>query len=511
MLRRFNVKNFMSFSSSEDGKTEEFSMIPGRVRNLKNHIYDCGGNRLLKFAAIYGANAAGKSNIVKAISCMKSILLKNSTTGYFDSYSKIGGGNDKNTSYFEAEIVLSGKRYSYGFEVVLSQSRFVSEWLVELNNDNTEKILFERDIINSESSFSSEWMVSPELKTRLEIYLEEASTDSTALFLHTINRQKQKFYESFPEVLILQTIYNYFESSLVINSPDRPVYGRSFSTTFNKINKSISILNSYGTGVTGFSKVKLSIKELPQKLPSDIKVELLREFEKQIAIVSTNKMLLNENESELSSIKNELDNKIISPDLKEKIEKLKQKDELIKKQQKEIKENCICIRTDKSFFVICIEEDGKGSIGNKVYEIKLKHFDDNLFDYGEESDGTQRLWDILEVLLADKDKTFIIDEIDRCLHPVLTYKFIKDYIRLSDNKNVQLIVTTHESRLLDFDLLRRDEIWFVEKRQTGESDIYSLEEYNERFDKKIDKAYLEGRYGGVPVFTTLFPVEDDAK
>ena len=61
-------------------------------------------------------------------------------------------------------------------------------------------------------------------------------------------------------------------------------------------------------------------------------------------------------------------------------------------------------------------------------------------------------------------------------------------------------------RLLD--LLRRDEIWFVNKRNSGESDIYSLEEYNARFDQKIDKAYLEGRYGGVPVFDTVFPIRE---
>ena len=71
-----------------------------------------------------------------------------------------------------------------------------------------------------------------------------------------------------------------------------------------------------------------------------------------------------------------------------------------------------------------------------------------------------------------------------------------------------MIVTTHESRLMDFDLLRRDEIWFVDKDQNGASNIYSLEEYNERFDKKIDKAYLEGRYGGVPLFTSIFPIEE---
>ena len=59
-------------------------------------------------------------------------------------------------------------------------------------------------------------------------------------------------------------------------------------------------------------------------------------------------------------------------------------------------------------------------------------------------------------------------------------------------------------RLLD--LLRRDEIWFVNKRNSGKSDIYSLEEYSARFDQKIDKVYLEGRYGVIPVFHTVFPL-----
>ena len=68
------------------------------------------------------------------------------------------------------------------------------------------------------------------------------------------------------------------------------------------------------------------------------------------------------------------------------------------------------------------------------------------------------------------------------------------------------IMTTHESRLLNFDLLRRDEIWFVDKNRMGESTIYSLEEYNTRFDQKIDRAYLEGRYGGIPVFDAIFPI-----
>ena len=49
-------------------------------------------------------------------------------------------------------------------------------------------------------------------------------------------------------------------------------------------------------------------------------------------------------------------------------------------------------------------------------------------------------------------------------------------------------------------MLRRDEIWFVEKQEKGNSRLYSLEEYKERFDKDILKAYLEGRYGSIPEF-----------
>ena len=54
--------------------------------------------------------------------------------------------------------------------------------------------------------------------------------------------------------------------------------------------------------------------------------------------------------------------------------------------------------------------------------------------------------------------------------------------------------------------MRRDEIWFTNREKNGPTELYSLERYNERFDRKIDKAYLEGRYGGIPLFETLFPV-----
>ena len=505
MLRRFNVKNFMSFSCSKDEKTEEFSLIPGKVRNSKDHIYDYDNGKLLKFAAIYGANAAGKSNIIKAISCMRNILLTNSTIGYMDKYSRIGKGNETKPSYFEAELVIDKKRYSYGFEVILSQSKFISEWLIELINDDDENVIFERDIENNEFNIIQEWLDKPELKTRLEIYKEEASAVPTSLFLNTMNQKKDVFYENYPEANILKQVYEWFEKGLIINDPTKPVYGRSFATTIKKIDRAVQILKSYGTGVTGYTKTEISLMDLLIKLPEDIREDFNNEWQKRKAYSLEQNEALTKCENELDAITKDLVNEANKEYIQERLDKNQARLDRISHNMQNIIESSIGIRTENSFF---ISQDVEDDV--KFYEIKLKHSDDdNIFNYGEESDGTQRLWDILEVLLSEGGKTFIIDELDRCLHPSLTYKFVKDFFRLSNKKDIQLIVTTHESRLLDFDLLRRDEIWFVEKRDTGESDIYSLEDYNERFDKKIDKAYLEGRYGGVPVFTTLFPLEDN--
>ena len=73
-------------------------------------------------------------------------------------------------------------------------------------------------------------------------------------------------------------------------------------------------------------------------------------------------------------------------------------------------------------------------------------------------------------------------------------------MELANEREIQLIVTTHESKIMDFDLLRKDEINFVNKNKYGRSEVYSLERFSERFDKKISLAYLKGEYGAIPIF-----------
>ena len=89
MLIRFNIKNFLSFSDREDGRSEEFSMIAGKVRSKKEHLYEDGKLKLLKFAAVYGANASGKSNLVKALDFMQRIVVSGFPEGHTDRYCKV--------------------------------------------------------------------------------------------------------------------------------------------------------------------------------------------------------------------------------------------------------------------------------------------------------------------------------------------------------------------------------------------------------------------------------------
>ena len=206
MLKRFNVKNAYSFAARDDGRTEEFSMIAGKVRSKKEHIYDDGKLKLLKFAAVYGANASGKSNLVKAMGLMRQIVLNGLPEGHTEKYCKVDPENKNKPSYFEIEIMLGDKYYAYGFEVILSQSRFISEWLVELHADNTEKELFIRNIETGVCKFDGE-LGHKDLKERLEVYADDISDNDAVLFLSIMNQNKKAMYEKYKSVLSCKEIY----------------------------------------------------------------------------------------------------------------------------------------------------------------------------------------------------------------------------------------------------------------------------------------------------------------
>ena len=134
--------------------------------------------------------------------------------------------------------------------------------------------------------------------------------------------------------------------------------------------------------------------------------------------------------------------------------------------------------------------------------ICFRHEDSlSTYEFAEESDGTQRLFDFIDLLLTnDRGAVFVIDEINRSLHPMLSKHLVELFNRVHAQDKVQLICTTHEDALMDRELLRKDEIWFVERKTTEGSRLYSLDAFGDvKTETSVEKRYWEGRYGGVPV------------
>ena len=141
----------------------------------------------------------------------------------------------------------------------------------------------------------------------------------------------------------------------------------------------------------------------------------------------------------------------------------------------------------------------------KVTTIRLRH-SRSFYDFGfeEESEGTRRLFDLVDMLLNKReDVLYVVDELERSLHPKLTARFLELFMKFHEKDGMQLLFTTHESAIMDQSIFRRDEIWFVERGADNASTIYSLDRFKERYDKVLSKAYLEGRYGAIPVFSSF--------
>ena len=126
------------------------------------------------------------------------------------------------------------------------------------------------------------------------------------------------------------------------------------------------------------------------------------------------------------------------------------------------------------------------------------------FEIHQESEGSQRVIDLLPVFLELSaqvtQKVYVIDEIDRSLHPLLIRQLLEEYLsRCSTETRTQLLLTTHNVMLMDQQLLRRDEMWVTERDGAGVSSLFSFSEYKDvRYDKDIRKSYLQGRMGGIP-------------
>ena len=124
----------------------------------------------------------------------------------------------------------------------------------------------------------------------------------------------------------------------------------------------------------------------------------------------------------------------------------------------------------------------------------------------EESTGVKKLFEMLcpmiDILI--RGKVLICDELESSLHEALVHSLVNLFRQLEPEKFAQLIFTTHDTTLLDLNLFRRDQIWFTElTKDTRATELYSLAEIkNVRKDENVEKGYISGKYGAIPMLNT---------
>jgi len=135
MLINFRFDNFLSIN-----ELVEFSMVPGRTKGLQESLINLSDHKkLLKISAIYGANASGKSSFIKALLYARFLIVNGfqDKLVFTSSFNKNKPDNKRKESRFEFEIVVGNRTYSYGFSVILSERKFIKEWLYDVTDEET--------------------------------------------------------------------------------------------------------------------------------------------------------------------------------------------------------------------------------------------------------------------------------------------------------------------------------------------------------------------------------------
>lgn len=415
MLIEFQVANFRSF---RDRQT--FSMVADTLQqHMDTNTFDPGlamFPRLLRSAVVYGANAAGKTNLLRAIQYMQNFVVRSavtpaSTPHEFTPFTFSNKFRNA-PSTFEITFAHNGSRYEYGFSI--DAERVLSEWLVEHFHSRGRE-LFNRKFDKKRNEYI--WKYSSYLKGQRVSW--SAQTRKDALFLSTaaqLNSAK------------LLPIFEWFQKCLVvIVSP----------VTLNE-SLTLNVLQE----PEGKEKILPFLREADLGI-SDIVVDRQQVPSKGVIIGDGDIMI----------------------------------------------------------------HRGPGASGPQIIKVTFTHKSENASERAElkledESRGTQVFFKNAGAWLnvLANGEVFLVDEIDTSLHPLLVQFLIQKFHSTKTNpKNAQLIFNTHDLSLLDQELFRRDQVWFVERGLDGSSNLYPLTDFTPRTNELLDRWYMRGRYGALPI------------
>ena len=409
------------------------------------------GRSLLPVAAIYGANAAGKSNLIKAINFAKDLIVEGTRSGKAIPVATFKLGDySKKPSKFEFIFTYQNAFYSYGF--TLNSSQIFEEWLYGIpSNRKREVLYFERNTSENKETSVEYGAILRGKRNKEKQFLE---------FIAKGTRPNQLFLTEAVErnVGILEPVFNWFKRVLTIIPAEARYRGLEIGILSSKDFTSFlsNFLKFSGTGIDSIALDKVPI-DFDSHFP-DVPETMREKLKQQLAEASKDSMVM--------------------------IDNMAGKRYLLMKGE----QNQISLRQLKTRH--------RNEQGQLIY-----------FFIDEESEGTQRLINLIPTLFILKknpEKVIFLDELDRRLHPLLSRQFLEFSLQCKIHESrSQLIFTTHDTNLLDLELLRRDEIWFVEKNQQGASHLYSLAEFKIRPDLRVEKGYLNGRFGAIPFFGNI--------
>lgn len=440
MLLNFTIENWMSYR--DEATLNMVSSLERQHSETLSKVPGFRTKKALPVGAIYGGNASGKTGIFKALSCLKHMIVNDpGTDGIIpiDPFLLEDGSTLKPT-VFDITFIAQERVYRYVVEATVSEVIYES---LELISEKSTIDIFER-----KPSEDAPYILNEKFFTESDHVMYAAkSTRKNRLFLGSAVAQN---------VIELREAYNWFSSTLELVGVES--HARTFATfAIEKkgfLNYAADVLSRLDTGIVDLTTEAIDINSLPQKAG----------LQKSIAELNPDRMLTLVNERNAG---------------------------------------------DYGFEVITIRKDGAQPIAERLRTVHVgpdgnKHS----FALSMESSGTQRLMGLLPMLfnLVNPDgslaeKVYVVDELDRCLHTMLTKRLIVDFTNgCNASTRKQLLFTTHDLLLMDQSLMRRDEMYIAQRDVNGCSELVGLAEFEGiRFDKDLIRSYLDGRFGGIPM------------
>lgn len=413
MLIEFRVKNFRSLRDEQ-----VLSLVASKDKTLHDtHTLSTGlkaAPHLLRSAVVYGANASGKSNLIKALHYMRAVVMESATViqpgqTYAVQPFRLDDASASQPTEFEVTFLLDGVRYQYGF--AMTPQRIVREHLLVYKAFKPQR-WFERRF--DADSGRDVYEFGPGLRGAKQVW--EGATRPNALFLSMAVQLNSE---------ALRPVFDWFAGHLVIFNEQSPL-SPQFSVQMLKQDDGRRQICEFLTAADiSIADIEVVTRKVPGQTVHIDPVAGMTE-----------------------------------------------------------------IRTEE------VEE----------HQLRFSHVTAKghaVFDVMDESSGTRNLLclagPVLDILR--KGLTLVIDELDTSLHTLLVRELVRLFHRPEVNTGgAQLIFTTHDTALLDaYGLFRRDQVWFVEKDAEQASTLVALTEFSPRKNEALERGYLQGRYGGVPL------------